>query len=230
MEARKIGIKSVHPQNDPAKGLSHDLCKNTGRNQIGTTSKARSASASSQFKMTVLPVVTGFLYRLPTQTIIRQKVYCSCTSTTTSIDLLKSSDRYNVQTNQRQKVLRKKKSKHRIGERKGRTEKRTKDLRWRQAFQQTHVFTLKEEVLAVVDDIVLGVFDPHPPRLRRPMQALVPDEVGCEGETDAQDGPRDRLARGVEEEDGEGVGAALDFWTNGRMAEHVTCGERGRTS
>ena len=31
--------------------------------------------ASSQFKMTVLPVVTGFLYRLRTQTIIRQKVY-----------------------------------------------------------------------------------------------------------------------------------------------------------
>ena len=28
-----------------------------------------------QFKMTVLPVVTGFLYRLRTQTIIRQKVY-----------------------------------------------------------------------------------------------------------------------------------------------------------
>ena len=36
----------------------------------------RSALASSQFKMTVLPVVTGFLYRLRTQTIIRQKVYC----------------------------------------------------------------------------------------------------------------------------------------------------------
>ena len=59
------------------KAFSHDLRKKNGWNRIRTTWKTRSALASSQFKMTVLPVVTGFLYRLRTQTIIRQKVYCS---------------------------------------------------------------------------------------------------------------------------------------------------------
>ena len=56
--------------------FSHDLCKNNGRNRIGTTWKTLSASASLQFKMTMFPVVTGFLYRWRTQTIIRLKVYC----------------------------------------------------------------------------------------------------------------------------------------------------------
>ena len=59
------------------KAFSHDLRKNNGRSRIRTTWKTRSALAYSQFKMTVLPVVTGFLHRLRTQTIVRQKVYCT---------------------------------------------------------------------------------------------------------------------------------------------------------
>ena len=70
-----IGLKSAQPQMIKLKAFSHDLRKKNGRNRIRTTWKTRSALASSQFKMTVLPVVTGFLYRLRTQTIIRQKVY-----------------------------------------------------------------------------------------------------------------------------------------------------------
>ena len=76
VEARKISLKSAQPQMIWLKAFSHDLRKKNGRNRIRTTWKTRSALASSQFKMTVLPVVTGFLYRLRTQTIIRQKVYC----------------------------------------------------------------------------------------------------------------------------------------------------------
>ena len=69
------GLKSAQPQMILLKAFSHDLRKNNGQNRIRTTWKTHSALASSQFKMTVLPVVTGFLYRLRTQTIIRQKVY-----------------------------------------------------------------------------------------------------------------------------------------------------------
>ena len=75
VEARKIGLKSPQQQMIQLKAFPHDLRKNNGRNRIRTTWKTRSALASSQFKMNVLPVVTGFLYRLRTQTIIRQKVY-----------------------------------------------------------------------------------------------------------------------------------------------------------
>ena len=59
------------------KAFSDDLCKNAnnGLDRIGTPWKTRSTSASSQFKMTVLSVVTAFLYRERTQTIVRQKVY-----------------------------------------------------------------------------------------------------------------------------------------------------------
>ena len=75
VEARKIGLKSAQPQMILLKTFSHDLRKNNGQNRVRTTWKTRSALASSQFQMTVFPVVTGFLYRLRTQTKIRQKVY-----------------------------------------------------------------------------------------------------------------------------------------------------------
>ena len=69
VEARKMAAT-----NDLAKGLFSRSAQNNAH-QIRTTWKTRSALASSQFKMTVLPIVTTFLYRLRTQTIIKQKVY-----------------------------------------------------------------------------------------------------------------------------------------------------------
>ena len=74
---QKNRFKICSTTNDQAKGLFSRSAQKNGQNRIWTTWKTRSALASSQFKMTVLSVVTGFLYRLRTQTIIRQKVYCS---------------------------------------------------------------------------------------------------------------------------------------------------------
>ena len=76
VEAWKIGLKSCSTRNDLAKGLFSWSAQKRLSKSNQNNLKTRSALASSQFTMTVLPVVTGFLYRLRTQTIIRQKVYC----------------------------------------------------------------------------------------------------------------------------------------------------------
>ena len=94
VEAEKIVLKSSQPQMIQLKAFSRDLRKNNGRNRIRTTWKTRSAFASSQFKMTVLPVVTGFLYRLRTQTIIRQKVYSTCFNLRKATTYVKLSEKH----------------------------------------------------------------------------------------------------------------------------------------
>ena len=74
LERPENGFKIWSTTNDRS-GIFSRTFWNNGRNRIRTRWKTRCALASSQIKVTVLPIVTGFVYRLRTQTMVRSKAY-----------------------------------------------------------------------------------------------------------------------------------------------------------
>ncbi len=77
--------------------------------------------------------------------------------------------------------------------------------------------------LVVVRGVVLGVLDPHPEgERRRAMDAVVPAEIGADGQPNAQHRPRDRLHRGVDAETRVLARIPLHQRTGALVADHQT--------